>query len=118
MGTLGYLHAKYNCHIITNGFAEVQFKKLSNSGIDHFFETVTNSEMPGVKEPHSGIFEHALSKASAEKEESVMIGDCLDADVSGAINFGMQSIFFNSEKIDVSKDVNQITNLVELKNLF
>ncbi len=116
--TLEYLHKKYKLHIITNGFAEVQFKKLNNSGIHHFFQTVTNSEMAGVKKPHFGIFEHALSKAFAEKEESVMIGDCLDADVAGAINFGIKSIFFNSEKIDVPKDVNQITNLVELKNLF
>lgn len=116
--TLEYLHRKYKLHIITNGFAEVQFKKLNNSGIHHFFDTVTNSEMAGVKKPHSGIFEHALSKAEAQKEESVMIGDCLDADVAGAINFGMQCIFFNSERIDVSNDVQQITNLVELKKLF
>ena len=116
--TLEYLHKKYKLHIITNGFAEVQFKKLNNSGIYHFFDTVTNSEMAGVKKPDAGIFEHALDKANASKDESVMIGDCLDADVAGAINFGMQSIFFNSENIEVSKDINQITILAELKNLF
>jgi YjjG family noncanonical pyrimidine nucleotidase len=116
--TLEYLHKKYKLHIITNGFAEVQFKKLNNSGIYHFFDTVTNSEMAGVKKPHAGIYEHALTKAQAIKNESVMIGDCLDADVAGAINFGIRSIFFNSEKIEVSKDINQITTLVELKNLF
>ena len=116
--TLEYLHKKYKLHIITNGFADVQFKKLNNSGIHHFFDTVTNSEMAGVKKPHSGIFEHALSKAGAIKNESVMIGDCLDADIGGAANFGMQSIFFNSENIEVAKDIHQIVTLVELKNLF
>lgn len=116
--TLEYLHEKYKLHIITNGFADVQFKKLNNSGIHHFFDTVTNSEMAGVKKPHSGIFEHALSKAGAIKNESVMIGDCLDADIGGATNFGMQTIFFNSENIEVSKDIHQIVTLVELKKLF
>jgi YjjG family noncanonical pyrimidine nucleotidase len=116
--TLEYLHEKYKLHIITNGFADVQFKKLNNSGIHHFFDTVTNSEMAGVKKPHSGIFEHALSKAGAVKNESVMIGDCLDADIGGATNFGMQTIFFNSENIEVSKDIHQIVTLVELKKLF
>lgn len=116
--TLEYLHKKYKLHIITNGFADVQFKKLNNSGIHHFFDTVTNSEMAGVKKPHSGIFLHALSKAGAVKNESVMIGDCLDADIGGAMNFGMQSIFFNSENIEVSKDIHQIVTLVELKKLF
>ena len=118
METLEYLHERYKLHIITNGFAEVQFKKLNNSGIHHFFETVTNSEMAGVKKPHSGIFEHALSKAGALKEESVMIGDCLDADIGGATSFGMQSIFFNSENVEVSKDIYQIVTLADLKKLF
>lgn len=116
--TLEYLHKKYNLHIITNGFAEVQFKKLNNSGIHHYFDTVTNSEMAGVKKPHFGIFEHALQKANASKEESIMIGDCLDADVGGALKFGIQAIFFNPNRVEVEQSIKQITNLVELKNLF
>ncbi|WP_136668905.1 YjjG family noncanonical pyrimidine nucleotidase [Flavobacterium sp. H122] len=116
--TLEYLHKKYKLHIITNGFAEVQFKKLNNSGIHHFFDTVTNSEMAGVKKPHSGIFEHALKTANALKNESIMIGDCLDADIGGAIKFGIEAVFFNPESIEVSQSIKQITNLVELKKIF
>lgn len=118
METLEYLHRKYKLHIITNGFADVQFKKLNNSGIHHFFDTVTNSEMAGVKKPHGGIFEHALSVAKAFKNESVMIGDCLDADVGGALSFGIEALFFNPNRIEVDKHIKQITNLVELKNMF
>ncbi|MES2813077.1 MAG: YjjG family noncanonical pyrimidine nucleotidase [Bacteroidota bacterium] len=116
--TLEYLHKKYKLHIITNGFAEVQFKKLNNSGIHHFFDTVTNSEMAGVKKPHKGIFEHALSVAESSKNESIMIGDCLDADIGGALNFGMDALFFNPNATEVEKHIKQITNLVELKNIF
>lgn len=116
--TLEYLHKNYKLHIITNGFAEVQFKKLNNSGIQHFFDTVTNSEMAGVKKPDAKIFDHALSVAKAVKKESVMIGDCLDADVGGALNFGMDAIFFNVNALEVAQPIKQITNLVELKNIF
>lgn len=116
--TLEYLHKSYKLHIITNGFAEVQFKKLNNSGIHHFFDTITNSEMAGVKKPHAKIFEHALSIANAAKNESVMIGDCLDADVGGALNYGMDAIFFNVNALEVTQPIKQITNLVELKNIF
>lgn len=116
--TLEYLHGKYKLHIITNGFAEVQFKKLSNSGIDHFFDTVTNSEMAGVKKPHPEIFAHALQKANALKNESIMIGDCLDADIGGAMSFGMQAIFFNPERIKITQSVKQIANLLALKKIF
>jgi len=61
--TLKYLHKKYKLHIITNGFAEVQFKKLNNSGISHYFDSVTNSETAGVKKPNPKILENALQFA-------------------------------------------------------
>ncbi|SFB19553.1 putative hydrolase of the HAD superfamily [Flavobacterium swingsii] len=115
---LDFLKGKYQLHIITNGFAEVQYKKMSNSNINHYFETITNSELAGAKKPNPIIFEHALSLANAHKKESVMIGDCLDADINGALDFGMEAIFFNPNQIEVVQSINQIINLAELKKLF
>ncbi len=115
---LDFLSEKYQLHIITNGFAEVQDKKLNNSNISHYFETITNSELAGAKKPNPIIFEHALNVANAQKSESVMIGDCLDADVNGALDFGMDAIFFNPNQIEVVQSINQIINLAELKKLF
>ncbi len=117
MEVLEYLQPNYNLHIITNGFHFVQDKKLKNANIEHFFQTVTNSEMAGEKKPHPTIFEHALNLANASKQESIMIGDSLDADVEGAINFGMDAIFFNAEKIEINKPVYQINHLLELKDI-
>ncbi len=115
---LNYLKPKYKLHIITNGFAEVQYKKLKNSGISNYFDSVTNSEKAGVKKPHPNIFEFALSLANTKKEKSIMIGDCIDADVQGALNFGMEAIFFNEKNIEISNEINQITHLIELKKYF
>lgn len=115
---LDYLKSKYKLHIITNGFAEVQYKKLNNSGISSYFETITNSEMAGAKKPNPIIFEHALQQANVDKNNAIMIGDCIDADVNGAINFGMKAIFFNPNATDVSNNSIQIQKLVELKNIF
>ena len=112
---LEYLEKKYKLHIITNGFAEVQYKKINNSNIAGFFKTITNSEMAGVKKPNPMIFEHALNLAKANKENSIMIGDCLDADVQGALNAGLDAIFFNDKKINVREDIKQVTHLLELK---
>ena len=92
---LEYLQPKYTLHIITNGFKEVQHGKLNQSHIDHYFQTVTNSEMVGVKKPNPKIFKHALHMAKATAEESLMIGDNLEADIMGALNFGMDAICFN-----------------------
>ncbi|MBT8270620.1 MAG: HAD hydrolase-like protein, partial [Bacteroidia bacterium] len=53
---LEYLRPKYTLHIITNGFKEVQQAKLNKANIDHYFQTVTNSEMVGAKKPDPRIF--------------------------------------------------------------
>ncbi|MFN3754591.1 YjjG family noncanonical pyrimidine nucleotidase [Flavobacterium sp.] len=114
---LDYLSPKYNLHIITNGFAEVQYKKINNSGLGNYFKTITNSEMAGVKKPHRNIFEFALSLAKTNKENAIMIGDCIDADVRGAIDFGMQAILFDEKNFHNIPEVLTINRLVELKNI-
>lgn len=112
---LEYLEKKYKLHIITNGFAEVQYKKINNSNIGCFFKTITNSEMAGVKKPNPIIFEYALNLAQANKENSIMIGDCLEADVQGALDAGLDAIFFNDKKIQVKQNIKQVNHLLELK---
>lgn len=112
--TLTYLSNKYKLHIITNGFQEVQHKKLRNSKINTFFKTITTSEDAGVKKPDKIIFEFALNSAKVSKSNSIMIGDNLEADVLGAKSFGMEAIFFG-------KDENyqgwQVQNLKDLKTI-
>lgn len=112
---LDYLKPKYNLHIITNGFADVQYKKLNNSKIDSYFQTITNSEMAGVKKPNPIIFDYALDLAKAKKEYSIMIGDSLEADVQGALNAGLDAIYFNEGKMLVEDHIIQINHLLELK---
>ena len=68
---LKYLKTKYRLHIITNGFQNVQDGKLKNSGIDIYFETITNSETAGAKKPNPKIFEHSLSLCNVNKQNAV-----------------------------------------------
>ncbi len=115
---LDYLKPNYSLHIITNGFAEVQDKKLNNSGIAKYFETITNSENARAKKPNPIIYNHALASANANKENSIMIGDCIDADINGALDFGIDAIYFNFQKVKVDQKIMEINNLSELKNHF
>ena len=114
---LDYLQPNYNMHIITNGFADVQYRKINNSGIKDYFKTITNSEMAGVKKPHANIFEYALTLANTKKDTSIMIGDCIDADVFGAIDYGMKAILFDDKKVHAVDGIMTITHLLQLKNL-
>lgn len=112
---LDYLKVNYRLHIITNGFKEVQQSKLNSSNIDHYFITVTNSEMVGAKKPNPKIFRHALQVARASTDNSIMIGDSYEADVLGALDMGLDAIFFNTNGHEVDGAIKQVNNLLELK---
>jgi putative hydrolase of the HAD superfamily len=112
---LAYLQQKYSLHIISNGFKETTLTKMSLSGLNPYFKNVIISEDVGVNKPDKAVFEYALNKAGAKKEESIMVGDSIEADVRGAQEFGMQAIFFNPLNREKPQDVLwQITHLEEL----
>ncbi|NNC69826.1 MAG: noncanonical pyrimidine nucleotidase, YjjG family [Flavobacteriaceae bacterium] len=114
---LEYLCAKYTLHIITNGFYEVQHLKLSRSNIITYFDKVITSESVGVKKPNPRIFNHALTLANATPNESMMIGDSVEADVLGAMNVNMNAIHFNYDSRSVDAAVTSINKLEELKHI-
>lgn len=116
--TLDYLKDNYKLHIITNGFSFVQEVKLQKSNLTDYFVTITNSELAGHKKPHENIFQYALTLANATKNQSVMVGDSIEADVLGAINFGMKAVYFNPANEQVSHDsIVQIQKLTQLKSI-
>tara|TARA_Y100000815_G_scaffold140352_1_gene126912 strand:- start:9 stop:701 length:693 start_codon:yes stop_codon:yes gene_type:complete len=116
LALLEYLNNHYHLHIITNGFEEVQLKKLKNSKIDHFFKSVTTSESVGVKKPDPKIFRYALEIAEATHVESVMIGDTYEADILGARGVGMQTICFNYHKANLHSNERVVNTLPEILN--
>lgn len=112
---LEYLKPKYKLHIITNGFQEIQDKKLKNSNIDMYFNQIINSEMAGVKKPNPIIFELALNNASATAKKSIMIGDSLEADIMGAKTMGFNTIHFNAHNEPQHEICPMIHDLREIK---
>lgn len=116
--TLQYLQEKYTLHLISNGFHESQGIKIRNTNLGGYFQYVIISEIVGANKPDKAIFEHALGLAKTTKEESLMIGDSLEADVYGALNFGMDAIYFNPAGLAKPDDVPvQINRLNELRGL-
>lgn len=112
---LDYLYEKYNLHIISNGFEEVQYKKLTKSNIHHYFKTITNGEDIGVKKPNPQIFHFAVGKANTSISKSIMIGDGYEADILGALGVGMDVIFFDEYQKPVDQEIKKVNNLLELK---
>lgn len=104
----------FHMHIITNGFKEVQFTKLENCGLIHFFKEIICSEEIGINKPNVEIFQYSMKKAGVSAENAVMIGDDLHVDVLGANQAGMHAIHFDPDKQLSIPDMHQINCLSEL----
>lgn len=110
---------KYILHLITNGFEKTQWSKLNNSNLSKYFTHVITSEKSNSVKPAREIFEYAMSKAGTTVEESIMLGDNLEADIKGAMNAGMDSIFVNHINATTElKPTYTISHLKELENIF
>ena len=114
---LDYLKPKYALHIITNGFQEIQTKKLKNAGIHAYFREIIDSELAGVKKPNPIIFELALERAKVLPQNCVMIGDSLEADILGAQGVGLHTIHFNAHREEPHDFSPIIYDLKEIKML-
>lgn len=101
---LDYLHGRYKIAIITNGFSEVQYDKISKSDLTKYFDKVFISEEIGSPKPNRKIFEHAVKSMNAPKKSTLMIGDSWEADILGAMNFGIDQIYFNPKSNNSPSD--------------
>lgn len=117
MEVLEYLKDKYQLHIITNGFDEVQHIKMQSSGLKPYFKEVITADVMGFKKPAPQIFTRSLKRAGATRKDSIMIGDNLHADVIGAKLVGIDQVFYNIDGIKHKERLtHEITCLSELKN--
>lgn len=115
------LHKNYRLSIVTNGLKDVQNNRIRKSIIAKYFEEVVISEEVQVSKPNPKIFEHALNNMNyTDKRKVLMVGDSLSSDIQGGINFGIDTCWFNSNKILNKTDTQptyEIFNLMELKDI-
>jgi putative hydrolase of the HAD superfamily len=114
---LEYLSKKYLIGILSNGFINVQYNKLFNSGIYKYVQRMIVSDEIGIQKPDKRLFDYALQATGTEVESVVMIGDNPDADIQGAINAGWDAIFFDRKERPNVNGALRITDLHELINI-
>jgi putative hydrolase of the HAD superfamily len=117
---LEYLTQKnYVLHLITNGFDTIQHSKLKFSNLTAYFKEVITSERAGSLKPNKEIFEFALQLTNANVEESIMIGDNIEADIKGAMGAGLDTVFVNHLRIKTEvQPTYTIYHLKELEEIF
>lgn len=118
LDTLTYLKSRYRLHIISNGFNEVQHKKLSITGLAPFFTSVMLSEQAKAQKPSAAFFHLALSNANARKKESLIIGDLPETDIEGGRNYGIDTVYFNYDKrttpVNATYTINHLNELKQM----
>ena len=103
----------YRMHMTSNGFHEVQYKKLAACGMRDYFDTIILSENAGVNKPSPAFFDYALRQSGASRETTLMIGDNLQTDILGALNAGIDALLFNRWEVDVRESPQAPTFVVD-----
>lgn len=115
------LNKYYNLSIVTNGLTSVQDKRIRKSIIAKYFETIVISEEILISKPNPKIFEYALKNINCvDKSKVLIVGDSLSSDIQGGINFGVDTCWYNPNKIINKTSINptyEISNFHELKSL-
>lgn len=116
---LNILYKKIPIIIVTNGIGHVQHKRFANTGLNNLVDLVVVSEECGYSKPDKRIFNHTfdLLKINPESSRILMIGDKLETDILGANNVGIDSCWFNPDKLENKTSIVptfEIENLLEL----
>jgi len=82
--------------LVSNARSEWAVNEILNKyGLRRFFGVVITSAAMRIRKPRPDIFSKALRDLGVKAGESVFIGDSLEADISGARNVGMHSIYIS-----------------------
>lgn len=116
---MDYLQGKgYRMHLCSNGFHEVQYKKLAACGLRDYFKTIILSEDAGANKPSQQFFDYAFKTSGAKRETTLMIGDNLQTDILGAHDAGLDTILFNRWNVEPSDiPTHTVTALREITNI-
>lgn len=116
---LNLLKPHYKVCVLSNGFNEVQFKKIENAGLGSFFDRVILSDDIGVNKPDKKLFSYALDKMKTTADKCIMIGDNWKSDILGAYNSGIDQVWFNPENknFESFSPTYTIVELSELKDI-
>jgi HAD superfamily hydrolase (TIGR01662 family) len=66
---------------------------VDQCGFRQFFDLILTSAGCGYRKPHPRIFQIALKQFGIQPGQAVMVGDTLEADIAGANNVGIYSVW-------------------------
>ncbi len=107
----------YRTGVLSNGFVEVQHRKLHSSGVDHLIDCVVLSDEIGVNKPARQLFDYALEKSGTTADKSLLVGDNPSTDIAGAVNAGWHAVYFNRDGMSAQLPAPLCDHVPEIKYL-
>lgn len=109
----------FKLYALTNGIFNIQKNRLKNADIEQYFDDVFISQEFNYAKPHPNFFKLATEKIKDfNKKQALMIGDSLTADIQGAINFEIDSLWYNPKKLNSDLPITyNVANYQELLNI-
>lgn len=115
------MYPNHHLYIISNGTPAKQDTQLKGSHIDHFFDKVFLSETIGYAKPDKEFFETVEAQITDfNANDMLVIGDSLTADIAGANNAGLDSVWYNPHHDSINARFNptyEVSDLLEIKEI-
>lgn len=92
---LEHLKRRGPVYVLSNGFVNLQYRKLRSCGLDGYIDRLVLSDDINVTKPDRRLFDYALQVVGGQADSTVMIGDNYDADILGAKNAGWHTVYFD-----------------------
>lgn len=92
------MRRRHRVGVVTNGSPEVQPAKLDALGLSDAFEVVVHAGYDTPAKPAPDPFHAALEALSTPPSAAVYVGNSLSADVAGAHNAGLRSVWYAGDE--------------------
>ena len=98
-----YLKNRYKVYVVSNASNFQQSTRLGKAGLMQYVDGVFGSLDIGYNKPSREYFDYCFSQLpDTTPAQTVIIGDSLNADISGGIAYGLHTIWFNIRNVKPS----------------
>ena len=95
------IHQGYELYAATNGITYIQTGRLKQSGISPYFKEIFISEQLHTQKPDAAFYEKIGALIpNFDKNQTLMIGDSLSADIQGGNNADIDTIWYNPHHLE------------------
>ena len=108
----------YELYAATNGITYIQTGRLEQSGIAPFFKEIFISEQLHTQKPDAEFYEKIGARIpNFDKNQILMIGDSLSADIQGGNNAGIDTVWYNPQHLENTTQLHPTYEVHSYKDL-